>query len=64
MYTFAVNGITMIAIYASKDAKDVYRYLIDPQEGRFEKENVILLRAEDATREAIKRALDEFLISG
>jgi len=45
--------------YASKDAEDMYRYLIDPQEGRFEKEHVILFRAEDATREAIKHALDE-----
>ncbi|MGH8657403.1 MAG: caspase family protein [Gammaproteobacteria bacterium] len=45
--------------YASKDAEDLYRYLIDPHGGNFPEENVILLQNEAATRGAIEAALAE-----
>jgi hypothetical protein len=45
--------------YANKDAYDFYSYLLDPRGGTFKRENVILLRDEYATREAVKRGLDE-----
>lgn len=44
--------------YANKDAYDIYSYLVDPGGGNFKRENVILLRDEYATRDAIVRALD------
>lgn len=45
--------------YANKDAYDVYAYLIDPAGGNFRRENVILLRDENATRDNVVRALNE-----
>jgi hypothetical protein len=45
--------------YASKDASDVYAYLVDPAGGNFKRENVILLRDEYATRDRVVRALSE-----
>lgn len=45
--------------YANKDAYDVYSYLIDPAGGNFKRENVVLLRDENATRDNVVRALGE-----
>lgn len=45
--------------YASKDASDLYTYLVDPAGGNFKRQNVILLRNENATRETVTRALTE-----
>ena len=53
-----LNGIQPLQ-YANKDAYDVYTYLIDPRGGRFNRENVILLRDEYATRANTVRALEE-----
>ena len=45
--------------YANKDAFDLYTYLVDPALGNFPRDDVILLRDEHATRDAVVRALDE-----
>lgn len=51
-------GITPLQ-YANKDAYDFYAYLVDPAGGNFKRENVILLRDENATRDNVVRALGE-----
>ena len=45
--------------FASKDAQDFYVYLSDPKGGGFKKQNVVLLRNKDATRDRIKRELEK-----
>lgn len=52
------GGVTPLQ-YASKDALDVYTYLVDPAGGNFRAEDVVLLRDEHATRANVQRALDE-----
>ncbi|MBX9573419.1 MAG: tetratricopeptide repeat protein [Candidatus Obscuribacterales bacterium] len=48
--------------YASKDAKDFYDYLVDPNQGKFAKDHVKLLLNEDATKVNIMDMLgDSFL---
>lgn len=44
--------------YTAKDAEDIYRYLITPAGGGFQKQNVTLLTNRQATRRAVEEALD------
>ncbi|MGH7799746.1 MAG: caspase family protein [Thermodesulfobacteriota bacterium] len=44
--------------HASKDALDFYSFLVNPRGGNFRKENVILIRDENATRDAVSEKLD------
>jgi uncharacterized caspase-like protein len=45
--------------YASKDARNVYDYLVDPKYGDFEKKNVRLILDGEATRANIEKALND-----
>lgn len=48
--------------YSAKDAKDFYDYLVDPTQGKFQKDHVKLLMNEDATKVNIMDMLgDSFL---
>jgi hypothetical protein len=44
--------------YPAKDAEDVYKYLVSPSGGRFQPQDVILLRDTQVTQSAVVQALD------
>lgn len=52
------NGINPLQ-YASTDAVNFYNYLVSPTGGRFDRQDVILLRDQQATKAAIVNALNE-----
>jgi hypothetical protein len=45
--------------YAEKDAREMYEYIVDPQFGNFNKNNVFLLINEDATKLNIQNTIDQ-----
>ncbi len=47
--------------YADRDAQAFYDYLVSPYGGSFNPENILLLKNEEATLEAVKNALTGFL---
>lgn len=50
-------GINSLA-YSTQDAQAYYQFLVDPRRGQFQRENVIFLTDENATRANIAAALD------
>jgi hypothetical protein len=59
--TFKDPHITRLK-YAAKDARDFYGFLVDPNGGRFDPGHVELLVDQDATREAILKALQRIFL--
>ena len=52
------NGINPLQ-YASTDAANFYNYLVSPAGGRFDRQDVILLRDQQATKAAVVNALNK-----